>query len=178
MADVKLVHIDGVGMLDRLADVTALYLDIRAEQDHTGASIYDPDVFVKRTTRQAGQLGFSAVLAISPDDKVIGFAFGFTFGAGEWWSGNPTPPTPEILERTKFALIELDVATAMRGQGIGRRLMDELLADRPEPYAVLTSVPGTPARGMYDRWGWVQMGTAQHAPDAPVMDQLVLPLRP
>jgi ribosomal protein S18 acetylase RimI-like enzyme len=81
------------------------------------------------------------------------------------------------LDAPKFAVIELIVDEAWRGRGIGRQLMDDLLADRTEPYAMLTTRATNPARKMYSRWGWVQVGTTQHTPTAPVMDQLVLPLR-
>jgi GNAT superfamily N-acetyltransferase len=110
------------------------------------------------------------------DGRIVGYTFGFPMAAGAWWASDAEKPPPEVLDPPKFAVIELIVASAYRGRGIGRELLDRLLEDRPEPHAMLTAVPEAPARGMYARWGWVQVGTARHTPDAPVMDQLVLRL--
>ncbi|MBP2354625.1 ribosomal protein S18 acetylase RimI-like enzyme [Kribbella aluminosa] len=50
-------------------------------------------------------------------------------------------------------MIELGVHTDFRGRGFSRRLVDTLLADRPEPFASLISGPGAQAHAMYERWG-------------------------
>jgi hypothetical protein len=53
-----------------------------------------------------------------------------------------------------------------------------LLADRPERYAVLSVVPGAPARDLYLRAGWTKVGDS--APTAnnprPAMEIMHLPL--
>lgn len=167
-------RVSGAELLATLDEVTNLYLEIHtALGDTTG--IFSRDAFVRRTADQTGRDGFAAILARS-GGQLVGFSFGFTMPPGRWWAGNPTLPPPGILDGPKFAVIELDVAEAWRGRGIGRALHDMLLDGRPEPYAILTAIPDAPARAMYARWGWVQVGTARHAPDAPVMDQLVLRL--
>lgn len=174
LEDVTYLPATGRQFLDVLDEVTDLYLDVRSGLD-TNSSIHTRTSFVDRTTRQAGQEGFSGVLA-RVGGTLVGFAFGLPLPPGQWWTGKADPPPPEILDAPKFAVIELDVAEPWRGRGIGRTLHDTLLDGRPEPYAILTTTPGHPARTMYARWGWVRVGTAQHAPDAPVMDQLVLRL--
>lgn len=168
---------DGAALMAMLDEVTDLYRVIRAAGPHASSPLYSRDAFVSRTTAQAGRPGFAATWARA-GDELVGFAFGFQMPAGGWWGGNPTMPPPEILDQPKFAVIELNVREDQRGQGIGRRLLDALLAGRPEPYAILTTGPDEPARQMYARWGWRQVGTAQHTPDAPLMDQLVLDLKP
>lgn len=172
--DVTYISATGPEFLDVLDEVTDLYLDIRSALNDT-SSINSRASFVDRTTRQAGQKGFRGVLA-RVGGTLVGFAFGLPLPPGRWWAGKAEQPPPEILDAPKFAVIELDVAEPWRGRGIGRALHDKLLEGRPEPYAILTTTPGRPARAMYARWGWVPVGTAQHAPDAPVMDQLVLRL--
>jgi GNAT superfamily N-acetyltransferase len=161
-----------IAMLDEVAD---LYVAIRSELGQT-EGIYTRQSFVDRTTRQVDREGFAATYA-REGDRLVGFSFGLRLAPGAWWAGNPTMPPEEILDAPKFAVIELDVAASHRGRGIGRHLINMLLGDRTEPYATLTTTPGLPAREMYARWGWRQIGTAQHTPDAPVMDQLVLPLK-
>lgn len=173
------IHLgDGADLLAMLDEVIDLYLALRA--DRPESPLFSRETFRARTTSQAQREGFATTWATSADSNVrlVGFAFGLTFPAGRWWSGNPTLPPPEILDQPKFAVIELDVDAVWQGRGIGRRLLDELLASRSEPYAILTAIPNAPARQMYERWGWVQVGTAQHTPDSPAMDQLVLALSP
>jgi GNAT superfamily N-acetyltransferase len=166
-------HGGGPELLARLDAITEIYLSLRDNP----SPLFARDTFVTRTTSQAARPGFACTWA-TVDGELVGFSFGFTFGPDGWWSGEPTLPPPEILAVAKFAVIELDVSEAHQGQGIGRRLLDELLDDRPEEYAILTAMPDAPARAMYARWGWAQIGTARHTPDAPVMDQLTLRLAP
>jgi GNAT superfamily N-acetyltransferase len=163
---------DGAAFDSILDEVTEVYLAARRDQAHAKAALYTREAFLDRTTLQLGRDGFGATWA-RVGGELVGFAFGLPLGPGRWWSGNATPPPREMDDVAKFAVIELDVVPQWRSQGIARRLMRALLDGRPEPYAVLTTTPGTPARAMYDRWGWRKVGTAQHAPDAPVMDTLV-----
>jgi GNAT superfamily N-acetyltransferase len=174
LEDVTYLPATGPQFLDVLDEVIDLYLDVRRGLGDN-SSINSRAAFVDRTTRQAGQDGFGGVLA-RVGGTLVGFAFGVPLPPGGWWGGRAEPPPMEILAAPKFAVIEIDVAEPWRGRGIGRALHDRLLADRPEPYAILTTAPGRPARAMYARWGWVPVGTAQHAPDAPVMDELILRL--
>jgi GNAT superfamily N-acetyltransferase len=172
LEDITYTHATGAEFRDVLDEITDLYVEIRAELGGTGG-IFARESFVDRTTEQTGREGFVAVVARC-GGTLVGFAFGLTMPPGQWWAGNPTMPPAEILDAPKFAVIELDVAQPWRGRGIGHRLHDTLLDGRPEPYAILTAQPDAPARRLYERWGWVPVGTAQHAPDTPVMDQLVL----
>lgn len=173
--DITYDHVTGPGFVDVFDEVTDLYLAVRSGLDHN-SSMNTRESFVDRTTRQAGAEGFSGVLARC-GGTLVGFAFGLPLPPG-WWTSEAEQAPPEIRDAPKFAVIELNVAQPWRGRGIGRALHDKLLDDRPEPYAILTTTPGRPARGMYDRWGWVKVGTLQHAPDAPVMDLLALRLHP
>lgn len=167
----------GSAVLAMLDEMTDLYRAVYAEPPYNSGPLWSDDLFRLRTEHQARRDGFRARWARSGAGDLVGFAFGFGMGAGGWWGGGDADlPPEEILAGDKFAVIELIVDRAWRGQGIGRRLLDELLAGRPEPYAMLTAVPAAPARALYDRWGWRQVGTARHTPDSPVMDQLVLRL--
>jgi GNAT superfamily N-acetyltransferase len=160
-----------------IQDMTALYRLVYAEEPYNAGSPDDVAAFVERTSRQVLRPGFRLV-RVSVAAACVGFAFGFTFPRDGWWRGEADPPPPEVLAEEKFAVIELVVHPGWRRRGIGRRLMELLLVGRPERYAVLTAVAAAPARAIYGRWGWWQVGTARHSPSQPVMDQLVLALPP
>ena len=161
------------GLLDEMAET---YVEVYAEPPYKSGPLWQRDAFVDRTQRQATRPGYAIVVARSADHEMIGYSFGLTFPEGRWWSGNASQPPPEILAASKFALIELLVREPWRRQGIARQMHDLLLNSRPEPYAILTAVPAAPARSLYQRWGWKQIGTAQHTPDSPPLDALVLSL--
>ena len=61
----------------------------------------------------------------------------------------------------KLAVIEWAVLPDRRGAGVGRRLLDELLAGRREQWATLTVVPAADASVIYDRWGWRQVASTR-----------------
>ncbi|WP_422769998.1 GNAT family N-acetyltransferase [Plantactinospora sp. WMMC1484] len=174
-----LERVDGPVFLAMRDDVTALYAAVHHAGPQGDSPLYARETFLKRTNRQAVQPGFAATLARhGAAGELAGFAFGLPFPSGVWWASHRRDDPPvDVLEAPKFAVIELNVAGAFRGRGLARRLLDLLLTDRPEPFAILTTTPDSPARSMYARWGWKQIGTAQHTPEAPCMDQLVLPLR-
>jgi GNAT superfamily N-acetyltransferase len=175
-SDYGIVEGDGTGisnMLDKMAEV---YAEVYAEPPYNSGPLWQSDAFLDRTRRQAARPGFAIVLARSHAAEIVGYAFGLPFESGRWWSGNASEPPREILAASKFAVIELIVRKPWRGRGIARHLHDRLLGGRPEPYAVLTALPAAPARQVYRRWGWEQVGTAQHTPDSPVLDALALSL--
>jgi GNAT superfamily N-acetyltransferase len=161
------------GMVDELGD---LYEDAYAEPPYDGGALFSRARFLERTRRQCLNLGFSIVTR-REDTVLTGFAFGFPFEAGRWWAGvtQPTPPR-ELVDQPTFAVIELVVGRPWRSRGIARRLLETLLARRPEPYAVLLAEPAAPARRMYDRWGWEHVADVRPAADAPALHALVRPL--
>ncbi|PRX66087.1 acetyltransferase (GNAT) family protein [Nonomuraea fuscirosea] len=153
----------------------SIYLAIRAEPPYNGGPLYDRDRFLERTGKQTELPGFELVAA-EWDGVLAGFAFGFTMAAGMWWGGETTPPPQEVVDAPKLAVVELDLLPEHRGQGVGRRLLSELLDDREEPLATLLSRPDTPAHAMYQRWGWRLVGAVRPAPDAVVADAMVTSL--
>jgi len=167
-------HHDGVlgaALVDQLADA---YVDARSEPPYNGEPPWNKAGFIGRTTRQAADPGFALVTA-HDDGKIVGFAFGRPIAPQRWFEGDTAPP-PEILAATKFAVIELDVRPAWRNRGIGHALLDALLADRPEEYGMLSTLPDTPARAMYQRWGWRKAATTEPDSGLPPWETFVLPL--
>lgn len=130
--------------------------------------------FVEHYRAELDRPGFALARAVD-GAELVGAAYGWTMQPGAWWSKATTEPPAELRHAAKFAIMEWMVRRPYRGRGIGRRLMDVLLASRPEHWAVLASNPQSLARRVYDRYGWQQYGTSQ--PDLlPPMDLLALPL--
>jgi ribosomal protein S18 acetylase RimI-like enzyme len=102
--------------------------------------------------------GFKLVAARS-DDRIVGFAYGFTGERGQWWSDRiaETAP-PEIVDEWvggHFEIVELAVMVEAQGQGVGAALHDVLVADLPHERALLaTYVDDRPAPRLYRRKGW------------------------
>ncbi|NUR59860.1 MAG: GNAT family N-acetyltransferase [Catenulispora sp.] len=94
---------------------------------------------------------FTAVAAFD-DGRLAGFAYGHT---GSTTAGlHPGPLAPAEA----FEVIELAVATAYQGRGIGRMLHNALIAHAPSPRMLLTHHEA-PARGAYARWGWTEVAS-------------------
>lgn len=161
------------GLIEQLGDV---YEDARAEAPYNR----DPDRrwqregFLERTRRQATNGGF-VLIAAKANDDIIGFAFGLPIEAGRWFDGDTEPPS-DIKNAPKFAVIELNVRRAWRSRGIGRALLDALLYGRSESYAILSSLPGTQAHAMYQRWGWRIVVHTKQDSGLPPWDTLALAL--
>jgi ribosomal protein S18 acetylase RimI-like enzyme len=69
------------------------------------------------------------------------------------------------------------VSPEYQRRGIAKRLHDELLRLRPEHHADLyVRKDNVPAQAAYKKWGWAKVGEIRPSTDAPVLDELVLPL--
>lgn len=101
----------------------------------------------------------------APLDRLVASAD----GCGAATLADPTF-TREDGHRT-FALFEVIVKPEHQGQGIGRRIHDELLAKRSEQrVTIATHHCNTHARNTYTRWGYHHIGTRQPTPPAPLLD--------
>ncbi|MEV6981350.1 GNAT family N-acetyltransferase [Sphaerisporangium sp. NPDC051017] len=173
--ELRFIHKDGLDAAEVVSDEYAdVYLDIRAEAPYNSGPNFQRHRYLDRTRRQLEGKGFHLVAA-RDGDVLAGFAFGLTFPADRWWGGDVTPPPAEVLAEEKFAVIELNLRREYRGQGHGRRLLSELLQDRPEPWAMLLSLPAVPAHAMYEHWGWQVVGTVRPFPDADLADVMARP---
>ncbi len=175
MSDIELEHLDGAQTRERLAEIQEVYA---AAFPH-----YDLDDHRRRTILQTESNRFQTVTARA-DGVLIGFAYGLPLSPpSTWWNGlEPSPPdgfTTETGDRT-FAVIDLAVLPTHRGQGLGRRLMDELLKSRTEERATLATSPSErDVQQMYERWGWHKAGRVLGSEDATesAFDLYVISLR-
>lgn len=102
--------------------------------------------------------GFKLVVA-RHDERIVGFAYGFTGQRGQWWSDRLVETaSAEIVEEWvggHFEFVELAVAVEAQGRGVGSALHDVLVADLPHEKALLsTYVDDRPAPRLYRRKGW------------------------
>jgi GNAT superfamily N-acetyltransferase len=121
------------------------------------------DRFAEQLAEHAELPGFS-VTTVRDSGALGGFAYGVRREEG-WWHPRAVAPAPRWLRRPLFYVYELAVVRELRGRGYGRALLDLLLADRTEPYAVLAASTGASARELYRRWGWTEVGGLAGPPD-------------
>ncbi len=158
------------GLLDAMRD---LYADVYAEPPYCEGEEH-VNQFVEHFADEVNRPGFTLVEA-TEDQSLIGAVYGWTMAPGKWF-GSPTgEPPAEVRDLPKFAIIEWMVRRNHRGTGVGRHLIDLILASRSEPFAILASNPAALARQIYEQWGWQHCG-GTNPPLMPPMDVLVLPL--
>jgi ribosomal protein S18 acetylase RimI-like enzyme len=163
----------GAEALHLLDDVVALYAEVFAEPPYNES----PEMargFRRAFKRETRLYGFEFIAAFD-GETLAGMAYGFTMPAGEWWRHADTDPPAGVLDGPKFAVMEWCVKPSHRGRGIGARLMSELLAARPEPFATLNVNPAAAARDIYLASGWEPCGMARNKkfPDMQVLVRAV-----
>jgi ribosomal protein S18 acetylase RimI-like enzyme len=127
--------------------------------DHPSFDAWRGDVWDRHRTRP----GFRLARAYD-DCALLGFAYGYTGEAGQWWTDNAREVLPvPVADRWvggHFEVVSLGVVAARRGEGVGRRLLRELTNGLPHDRLLLmTSADGDdPARRLYDSEGWHVLG--------------------
>jgi GNAT superfamily N-acetyltransferase len=175
-------HLDAAAATPLVDQFVAVYLDVYADDVQRDQVFYGEGRFRRQITGHLPAPRWEAVTA-DIDGEMIGFAYGFSLTAGSmWWSGLltevPEGFTTETGHRT-FALSELMVRKAWRGQGVARHLHDELLAGRHEERATLFALPdNSTAQAAYLRWGWKKAALVRpNWLGSPTFDVLMLPLQ-
>lgn len=132
--------------------------------------------------RLMGSPGFGVVLAHA-GERLVGFAYGRTLATDTHWWDNFLSPVPAEVTAERpgrtFAVIDVGAQRAWRGQGLGRRLLEALLADRTEERATLAVEPEAErSQGFYRHLGWQRVGRLRggEGDTAPFFDIFVLPL--
>lgn len=121
------------------------------------------------TTRSRGGIirghadrpGLRAVAA-EADGRLVGIGYGCPGGPGQWWHDQVRAALPDALAAQwldgSFEVCELHVRPVWQRHGIGRQMLDRLLAGPPAPTAVLTTPDrATRARTFYRAGGWVDL---------------------
>jgi ribosomal protein S18 acetylase RimI-like enzyme len=167
MRDPRIREIDARGYLRRLGGMLDVY-----------AAAMDPplDQLPGRRTimeRHATYPAFRSVVA-ERRRTVIGFVYGFHGAPGQWWHDVVHHALSDVGGNghaaawltDPFEVAELHVHPAYQGQGIGRRLLEEICAGRPESTVVLSTLdrPNSRARRLYTSVGMTDLLTAFEFP--------------
>jgi ribosomal protein S18 acetylase RimI-like enzyme len=111
--------------------------------------------------RHASRDAFTFLAAVDAAGRIVGFAYGYCGGPGQWWhDAVRAAMTPQARRRWlrpgHVELAELHVAPERRRKGLGGRLHDALLAAYPDaPTSLLSTQTGNaPALALYEGRGW------------------------
>lgn len=124
---------------------TPVLVDIYIAAMNYDKAIRDTRIEVWR--RNSQNPGFTAVAALM-DDQVVGVAYGFNGSPDHWWQhqlrrglrqlGGPTEEEIHIIHNY-FEVAEVHVQPGFQGHGIGRKLMRELLKNKQNTFAILST---------------------------------------
>ncbi len=139
----------------RLDDAMHIYTRAMRYPDHTGAQ---RGVSARKHLSHPG----FACRAALVDDLLVGFGYGYTTRAGQWWHDLVRRAlTPEVAAEwlaDAFELSELHVLPEYHGIGIGRRLLTSLAAGIAHP-VMLLSTPDADTRAfrLYRDTGFIDL---------------------
>lgn len=109
------------------------------------------------------------VAAALDGDLLVGIGYGYLGEAGQWWHDQVREVLTASAARKwldgAFEVCELHVRPTAAQQGLGRQVLDTLLAQTSARTSVLTT-PDAPtrARQFYRAGGWVELAADVHFP--------------
>ncbi|MFF3367082.1 GNAT family N-acetyltransferase [Streptomyces misionensis] len=155
-------------------DLLDVYAEVRAPLLHLPN--YAITAFGERLDRHGAEPGFAAVLAYA-DGQPIGYAYANTIEHGDrYWQRTTPPPADQYTQQPAIALKEIGVRPAWRGTGSARRIHDELLLARDEPYVTLMvnkAAGDGKVHAVYRSWGYEDIGQSQPSPTSPLLTVMI-----
>lgn len=112
--------------------------------------------------RHCSNAGFACRAALTDDDTLVGFGYGYTTLPGQWWHDLVRRAISPDLAGTwladAFELSELHVLPGYQGHRVGRRVLVSLAAALPHR-AMLLSTPDSDTRAfrLYRNLGFVDL---------------------
>ncbi len=105
--------------------------------------------------------GFACRAAVTPEDGLVGFGYGYTTKPGQWWHDlvrRAVSPEHTGWLDDAFELSEIHVLPDYQGTGIGRELLTSLANSLPHR-AMLLSTPDRDTRAfrLYRHLGFVDL---------------------
>ena len=147
---------------------------------HVYDAVFDdqPDIGAWREStwnRHVARDGFRLARAYG-DGRLVGFAYGYTGDRGQWWTDRAfdvlSPEAANAWLGGHFEVVSIGVLPEWRRAGVGRALLERLMAALPHERRVLmtTSSEHDPARRLYAAEGWRVIGSGL-GPDQVIMAQ-------
>ncbi|MEV6028362.1 GNAT family N-acetyltransferase [Streptomyces sp. NPDC052036] len=169
------------GEAKEIADeLIAVYADVYNVAPYIGDPFFAEPTYINRLYAAFDMPGFEVVTARLEDGTLAGYVHGVTLDPERaWWvslSGARPTEVVQAAERGEvFWLRELMTLPLYQNMGIGRRLHDEMVIGRAEPWTTLTCIiDNEPARSAYPRWGYEEIGRVRHAAGSPLYDAMTL----
>lgn len=137
--------------------VWALYDAVFADQP-------DRDAWQAMWQTHTSRPGFRIARATTESGTLVGFVYGYTGAAGQWWTDRAIEHLPHEVASTwlggHLEVVSLAVAPDHRQRGIGRALMEALLTPAGHDRSVLmtTADPTDAAHRLYLATGWHVIG--------------------
>jgi len=159
----SILRLDAGWMRDHLRDMLEIY----------GAAMgYPPSIVEARYGHAAAhttRMGFEAVGAFDPSGVLVGFGYGYTTRAGQWWHDQVADAlgrsTSRQWLRDSFELCEFHVRPDQQGMGVGRTVLRTLLSDVTAGQVVLSTPDGdTRAFRLYRSEGFVDLLRGHYFP--------------
>jgi ribosomal protein S18 acetylase RimI-like enzyme len=115
--------------------------------------------FGEALERHTARADFRCLVAFARDGLPVGFTYGYTGRAGQWWTDLVSAALDQDARRHwlngHFELVEIHVHPERQGNGIGGRLHDAVLDGLPNETALLSTHRGpTAAFALYRKRGW------------------------
>lgn len=144
-------------------EVINIYHEVYKEDETKASEIEIRERFLKHATYP----GYSGWVAVC-DEKVVGFAYGYTCSEGQFYRAHLEKALEEDAENWLtdcFEFVELAVSPSYRRQGIGSTLEKRLLDKVPNQTSVLTTgSTNADAKTMYQHLGWEDVKQATVLP--------------
>lgn len=137
-----------------------------------GAGALSDEWANERLPRHAGREDFVFLVART-GDELVGFGYGYTGSYGQWWTDHVARSlTPaqraQWLDPPHFEVVELHVRPRHQRNGVGSRLLAQLLTRQPHDRALLsTQRSSRKARGFYAKNGWSELADVDFGPGYP-----------
>ena len=148
-------HVDPLPLAGELREVHRSALGAGALSDEWAA---------ERLPVHTGRRDFVFLVAREVDD-VVGFAYGYTGEAGQWWTDHVARALApalreEWLDPPHFEVVELHVRPSRQRRGVGSTLLAQLLSRQPHDRALLsTQTASRKARSFYAKNRWLELAT-------------------
>jgi GNAT superfamily N-acetyltransferase len=129
---------------------------------------YPPDLLEARRGYIAGHVrraGFRAVASVDVTGHLLGFGYGYTSGAGQWWHDQVRAALRREARRIWlsdcFEVVELHVRPAAQGHGLGAAQLSGLLGMATGRTTLLSTPEADEQRSrawrLYRRFGFVDV---------------------